>query len=326
MAKKYYAVKKGNMPGVYKTWNECKAQVDGYSGAVYKSFPSMEEAKLFASIDNVTKSMGKNSLNDKSTTDKNKNFDKVIAYVDGSYNNTIKVYSGGSVILYKDEIYEIAKVGKDSNLVDMRNVAGELLGVKNVINWILDNNLKNISVEIHYDYEGIERWANYEWKANKEGTKDYQKFIDSFRALGHELTFVKVKAHSGIFYNEEADRLAGEAISNYQAKLQLVNEKDSILKKDSRDTTMETESEYRVLFEKVFGKEIDVDDKFQITYGSYKLSERSIKKFIKNTWKSKGYLIKDIEGIRIVLDVENQIIKWYITDIRGDITADEHKM
>ena len=44
MASKYYAVKKGKVPGIYLNWNDCKAMVDGYPGAVYKSFKTIEEA------------------------------------------------------------------------------------------------------------------------------------------------------------------------------------------------------------------------------------------------------------------------------------------
>ena len=33
MAKKnYYAVKQGKVPGIYRTWDACKAQVHGYPG------------------------------------------------------------------------------------------------------------------------------------------------------------------------------------------------------------------------------------------------------------------------------------------------------
>ena len=35
---KYYAVKKGRKTGIFTTWDDCKAQVNGYKGAVYKSF------------------------------------------------------------------------------------------------------------------------------------------------------------------------------------------------------------------------------------------------------------------------------------------------
>lgn len=42
--KKFYTVWNGVKPGVYKTWDECKAQVEGYDGAIYKSFPSLDDA------------------------------------------------------------------------------------------------------------------------------------------------------------------------------------------------------------------------------------------------------------------------------------------
>lgn len=42
MANKIYAVKKGLVPGIYNTWDECKQQVNGYSGAEYKSFKSSQ--------------------------------------------------------------------------------------------------------------------------------------------------------------------------------------------------------------------------------------------------------------------------------------------
>ena len=47
MAKKYYAVKAGRQVGIYRTWADCQKQVQGYSGAVFKSFPTVEEAEAF---------------------------------------------------------------------------------------------------------------------------------------------------------------------------------------------------------------------------------------------------------------------------------------
>ncbi len=50
--KKAYVVFKGRKPGIYKTWAECKAQVDGFSGPVFRGYESMEEAeKAFAGQD-----------------------------------------------------------------------------------------------------------------------------------------------------------------------------------------------------------------------------------------------------------------------------------
>ncbi len=50
--KKAYVVFKGRKPGIYKTWAECKAQVDGFSGPVFRGYESMEAAeKAFAEND-----------------------------------------------------------------------------------------------------------------------------------------------------------------------------------------------------------------------------------------------------------------------------------
>ena len=45
--KKYYAVRVGKKPGIYETWEQCKEQVDGVSGAQYKSFSTLPEAETY---------------------------------------------------------------------------------------------------------------------------------------------------------------------------------------------------------------------------------------------------------------------------------------
>ena len=39
--------KHGKVPGIYRTWDACKAQVHGYPGAIYKGFERLEEAEAF---------------------------------------------------------------------------------------------------------------------------------------------------------------------------------------------------------------------------------------------------------------------------------------
>ena len=43
----FYAVAKGLNPGIYETWPECKANVDGFGGAKYKKFPTQKGALDF---------------------------------------------------------------------------------------------------------------------------------------------------------------------------------------------------------------------------------------------------------------------------------------
>ena len=46
MAKqKFYVVWKGVNPGIYSSWTDCQLQIQGYKGAIYKSFDSQEEAE-----------------------------------------------------------------------------------------------------------------------------------------------------------------------------------------------------------------------------------------------------------------------------------------
>lgn len=47
MAKKakFYTVWKGKRPGIYDTWKDCKAAIEGYKGAEYKSFATFKIAK-----------------------------------------------------------------------------------------------------------------------------------------------------------------------------------------------------------------------------------------------------------------------------------------
>ncbi|MGL5348383.1 MAG: viroplasmin family protein [Peptostreptococcaceae bacterium] len=194
--KKFYAVRKGKKPSIYYTWDDCKAQVNGFSGAEYKSFLTIEEANEY---------MGINKKEDISESS-----EKIEAYVDGSYEHSIKEYGSGVVIL-KNNVVEktYSKRGKEESLVGMRNVAGEIEAAKIAMNYCIENDIENLV--LYFDYEGIEKWCTGVWKTNKEGTIEYKKYFESIKSQLN-VQFVKVKAHSGNKYNEEADKLAKEAI------------------------------------------------------------------------------------------------------------------
>lgn len=127
--KKVYAVRNGKKTGVFNTWDECKEQVNGFRGAEYKSFKTLEEAKNYVYGSDLKKF----------EIDEN----TVEAYVDGSYEHSIKLYGSGVVILKGDEeITSFSVKGNDKDLVDMRNVAGEIEASKIAMNYCIENGIK----------------------------------------------------------------------------------------------------------------------------------------------------------------------------------------
>ena len=133
------------------------------------------------------------------------------AFVDGSYNVRTKVYGCGGYLVAGGKRYEITASGDDPEMASVRNVAGEILGATLAVKKALELGLPALT--ILYDYTGIEYWALGTWKRNKKGTKAYYDFMQEARQkIG--LTFVHVKAHSGIPGNEDADALAKAAVGN----------------------------------------------------------------------------------------------------------------
>lgn len=207
MAKKYYAVKQGRMPAVYNTWEECKAQVEGYSGAVYKSFPTKELA--FSFLEGKEMDDTEKNADTAEAVSADIDSDGVIAYVDGSYNNGTGEFSCGVVILRNGQEICYQEKYNDSELSAMRNVAGEIKGAECAMRYAVEEGLDRITI-VH-DYEGIARWCLGEWKTNKEGTKAYKDYYDSIKGQV-QIVFQKVKGHSGDYYNDMADKLAKKAL------------------------------------------------------------------------------------------------------------------
>ena len=219
--KKFYAVKQGRKTGMFLTWDDCKKQVMGYPGAIYKSFGTREEAEAYLGVTGaqtgqkngtvdatertagITRSVS--SGNNKSENTEN----AVEIYVDGSYHAATKEFSYGLVVLVDGKEEKFSQKMTDPELAQMRNVAGEIKGSEAAMQYALDHKIP--SIIIYHDYQGIASWCNGDWKANKPGTIAYRDFYrEASRKI--KIQFRKVKGHSNDKYNDMVDQLAKEAL------------------------------------------------------------------------------------------------------------------
>ena len=90
---KFYAVKAGKKVGVFDNWTECNESIKGFSGAIYKSFPSKEEAEAFLSDRDIWRE----------TVEQDIQQGFLVAFCDGSFDKSLNRYSYGVIIIESDE-------------------------------------------------------------------------------------------------------------------------------------------------------------------------------------------------------------------------------
>lgn len=138
------------------------------------------------------------------------NLAEIVAYVDGSYNDKTNEFSYGAVVFYKGEEYHFKEKYHDIEMAKMRNVAGEIFGAMKAMSIAEKKCAKTLA--IFHDYQGISAWPKRDWKANLDGTRNYVSYYDQVVRKGTKIIFYKVKGHTGMKYNELADKLAREAL------------------------------------------------------------------------------------------------------------------
>lgn len=135
----------------------------------------------------------------------------MICYIDGSYRPAYPTKVGSAVIIVEEDgtTEEIFFSKDDKELAKIRNVGGELRASMQSIHIAVERGYDKI--QIHYDYEGIEKWAIGIWKAKNEYTKAYKEYCQQMMQF-IKIEFIKVNAHSGDYYNELADCFAKKSL------------------------------------------------------------------------------------------------------------------
>lgn len=237
MAKKtYYAIR--NTRQIVESWDECKAIVNGMSGAKYKKFFNLDDAKAFINGEVTPIDQQKvlhYSLNGISGTIRCiENTDPFtlglqgsIFVSDGSFNPKTKIYGGG-VAQYDSNANLLGTrriTGTDPNFAESRNVAGEVVAFATAIAMAVEQGLSSITLVC--DYEGIVRWSapkslilrglpcwGIEGMHKSSPIASYHSKALEY-ARGNGLTrihFIWVRGHSGVHVNNVVDKLAKEAV------------------------------------------------------------------------------------------------------------------
>lgn len=173
---KYYAVKHGKNPGIYSTWTECQENVKGVSGSVFKSFSTLKEAEDFIRVI--------------------KHFeDAVECYTDGSFMNN---KSGGACVFPNNKVYYGCVEGDHHT-----NNRGELYGILLACTYC-----ESPRICIYTDSQYSINILQNGYSANQNND-----LIEKIKKTKKEYRLVYVPAHTGIKYNEIADKYAKIACS-----------------------------------------------------------------------------------------------------------------
>ncbi|MDK9737107.1 viroplasmin family protein [Vibrio sp. D404a] len=251
MAKKYYVVWKGRKPGIFTTWNECKAQVDGFAGAKFKSFPTLGEAESAfggSSSASAKPASGSNSaFSNSSTTRKAKTppltqqqiidmpFDIKI-FTDGACEPNPGEAGTGLAVYLKNELSELwyglyQPMGT--------NNTAELQGLEQAFILAKEKLQAGLSVAIYsdsrYSIDCITKWASGWEKKGWTRSGGEIKNLDIIKAayalyqeLASQITIYHVNGHVGIEGNELADRMSIVAISSKEQGLSRYTETDDL--------------------------------------------------------------------------------------------------
>lgn len=238
----FYAVRQGRRPGVYRSWAACKAQVEGFPNAIYKKFPTHEEAEAF------TKE--KSGLKRATTSHQRSNIPPTVSSSSSSPQQRVTTTTtkktppsvlddsptDGRHIVYTDGAssgngYHGAKAGYGvfwgDN--DPRNQGGPLPGdrqtnqraelyamIRAMEQDIKGENILEIRTDSQYSINCVETWSKSwiknGWKSSKgtpvENADLVKKLLALRKSRPGKIEFSYVPGHRGVYGNEMADQLA----------------------------------------------------------------------------------------------------------------------
>uniref|UniRef100_A0A3B4AWS2 Ribonuclease H1 n=1 Tax=Periophthalmus magnuspinnatus TaxID=409849 RepID=A0A3B4AWS2_9GOBI len=228
----YYAVRKGLKPGVYKTWDECKTQVDKFPAAVFKKFPTEKDAWAFVRGENPIplqyiplgpkrrhrgeeeQETPQKRAKQEATSSSDFTYmgDSVVVYTDGCCSSNGKSSAQAGIGVYWGPPHSVRLEGRQTNQraeIQAACRALELAKANNIHKLVLYTDSK-------FTINGVTSWVK-SWKLNGWRLKSGGEIVNKedfikLDQLNSELqvTWLHIPGHAGYHGNEEADRLSRE--------------------------------------------------------------------------------------------------------------------
>lgn len=232
MANKFYAVKKGKKPGIYTTWSDCQKQVNGFSGAQYKSFKTKNEALVYMGEKNASTKRPSVSSN------------AIQLFSDGgSRNHGNKL--GQHVKKNDKAAWAYLIINKGHKVFDSDGELGatnnkmEVLGLVNGLKKLIQSDLQNEEIDAILDSKYVldavtkgwlNSWKRRGWKKS-DGTviKNLAEFkeLDQLLPQFSKLSFSWTKGHATNEGNNFVDQLLNETMDKMEGKTPISPVKES---------------------------------------------------------------------------------------------------
>ena len=227
MAKsKWYVVWVGRKTGVFTSWNECKAQVDGYKGSKYKAFGSEEEAN-----EALTDGFNKASANPAVSVKPYKDEDPFKTFTPAevlAHPAPIKIFSDGACHRNPGPSATGLSYYINNELVELwsglyepigSNSISELNGLIQAVEMASKANTSErtaIFTDSMYALKVAKLWGltwkDNDWKkADKKPVQNLELvkwLVEATEKLPSNIELIHVNGHVGIEGNELADRAA----------------------------------------------------------------------------------------------------------------------
>ncbi|XP_029589054.1 ribonuclease H1 isoform X2 [Salmo trutta] len=250
----FYAVRKGFKPGVYKTWDECKSQVDKFPYASYKKFAAEKDAWEFVRgasyeatlprrapealeyipigqkrhydhIDEEEMSPAKQSQYSRPSSKRSDGFtyigDAVVVYTDGCCSGNGKAGARAGIGVYWGRDHPL----NVSEPLDGRqtNQRAELQAACKALEQAKEMNIKKLVLytDSKFTINGVTSWVkNWKlnnWRLNSGGPVINKEDFEKLDMLNEELEVVwlHIPGHAGYLGNEEADRLSRDGAAKH---------------------------------------------------------------------------------------------------------------